>query len=721
MAKKGLDTKTASPAIGEKKGKLDKTPKATPKFESKRQLVSDDDEPKAKAPTPAGAKSAAKPAKGTPVAKKEPTKPSLMDMSDEDDDMIDQAPAKAAPAKQTPKAAPQVKGAAKAATPAPKGSAPAKATPPASKGPAKASAPALKGTPKGATPAGSKGAGKPASAAKAPPPPPVDDDMDDDEDFEGLGDEDDDEDLDDDEEGVGMEDLLVGEEFSDEDDEDEEGDEIMNGKAAPVKGAVKGATPAATKAAASSKPAPKVNTPATKGKETPAPKGKETPTPKGKETPAPKGKETPAPKGKETPAPKSTTPAAKGKETPAPKGKETPAPKGKETPAPKGKETPAAKGKETPAAKGNTPAPKGKATPVAAPVLDEDEDDEDDEDYEDSGIGLDIEADEEELEEEDDEGEGEDEDEDELPNAAALGRPGATPGKALSAKATPSAKSKALMDEDEDEEDDEMGDIGDEEGDDDEDDEEGDEDDQEEEDEDDEPKLPSPKRKAPEAKSAPPAKKPKADISAESAESTVHIGGLPYTCTEEDLKALFEENGVDGIKDIRLGKRPDGKLTGTCHIDFENPQQAKKAVELDGSVMASRTLKIAPAKPRKESASKGYKEDSQNSGPKPAGVKTVFVGNLPFSINEDRLREVFEECGEIDKIRLITNADGQSKGYGYIEFSETEAVDKAIKKDRSEVDGRPIKVDYETGGGGGGRGGRGDSGGFRGRGRGGRD
>ncbi|RUS77540.1 hypothetical protein EGW08_014694 [Elysia chlorotica] len=71
---------------------------------------------------------------------------------------------------------------------------------------------------------------------------------------------------------------------------------------------------------------------------------------------------------------------------------------------------------------------------------------------------------------------------------------------------------------------------------------------------------------------------------------------------------------------------------------------------------------------------------------------TVFVSNLDFSLGEDRLREVFGKCGQISNIRLVKNYKGRSKGFGYVEFTESNAVLKALKLDREFVDGRPMFV-----------------------------
>ncbi len=87
----------------------------------------------------------------------------------------------------------------------------------------------------------------------------------------------------------------------------------------------------------------------------------------------------------------------------------------------------------------------------------------------------------------------------------------------------------------------------------------------------------------------------------------------------------------------------------------------------------------------------------------------LFVGNLPHSINNDQLRELFEAYGSVTSARVIMDKVTQrSKGFGFVEMgSETEAKAAIEGLDSKEVSGRPIAVKVanpreERGNGGGG-------------------
>ena len=87
----------------------------------------------------------------------------------------------------------------------------------------------------------------------------------------------------------------------------------------------------------------------------------------------------------------------------------------------------------------------------------------------------------------------------------------------------------------------------------------------------------------------------------------------------------------------------------------------------------------------------------------------IFVGSLPWSINNDSLKELFAQYGEITEAVVINDRDsGRSKGFGFVTFTKEEEAQKALEMDGKEVEGRTIVVNMakprenRTGGGGGG-------------------
>ena len=72
----------------------------------------------------------------------------------------------------------------------------------------------------------------------------------------------------------------------------------------------------------------------------------------------------------------------------------------------------------------------------------------------------------------------------------------------------------------------------------------------------------------------------------------------------------------------------------------------------------------------------------------------IYVGNLPFTVTEDELKNMFSEFGEIASANIINDRySGQSKGFGFVEMTSQEEAGKAINAlNNSDVQGRNIKV-----------------------------
>jgi RNA recognition motif-containing protein len=71
----------------------------------------------------------------------------------------------------------------------------------------------------------------------------------------------------------------------------------------------------------------------------------------------------------------------------------------------------------------------------------------------------------------------------------------------------------------------------------------------------------------------------------------------------------------------------------------------------------------------------------------------LFVGNLPWSMNNDTLNELFAQYGAITEAIVISDRDsGRSKGFGFVTFTNPEDAKKALEMDGKEIDGRAIVV-----------------------------
>ena len=86
----------------------------------------------------------------------------------------------------------------------------------------------------------------------------------------------------------------------------------------------------------------------------------------------------------------------------------------------------------------------------------------------------------------------------------------------------------------------------------------------------------------------------------------------------------------------------------------------------------------------------------------------LFVGSLPWSLNNDSLRELFAQYGEITEAVVIMDRNtGRSRGFGFVTFAKEEDAQKALEMSGKEVEGRALVVNMSkpredrAGGGGG--------------------
>eukprot|EP00494_Astrolonche_serrata_P034171 UN34440 len=160
----------------------------------------------------------------------------------------------------------------------------------------------------------------------------------------------------------------------------------------------------------------------------------------------------------------------------------------------------------------------------------------------------------------------------------------------------------------------------------------------------------------------------------------VYVSGIPYEATENDLKKFFKVCGkVEKVVYPKLDNKSRPK--GYAFIHFSSEAQAAEAIEINGAQLMGRKLLI-------KYSSKGRLTK------KPADCKIIFISNLNFKTSEEDVERFFSDCGDIIEVRLPSNKKGYKHGIGYVEFTNTESVDKAIKKDGETLGERPITVNW---------------------------
>ena len=76
--------------------------------------------------------------------------------------------------------------------------------------------------------------------------------------------------------------------------------------------------------------------------------------------------------------------------------------------------------------------------------------------------------------------------------------------------------------------------------------------------------------------------------------------------------------------------------------------------------------------------------------------KKLYVGNLPYTVTSDSLKTTFSEYGDIvDAVVITDRASGRSKGFGFVEFADEKAAQKAVEEmNGKEMEDRKLVVNF---------------------------
>ena len=72
----------------------------------------------------------------------------------------------------------------------------------------------------------------------------------------------------------------------------------------------------------------------------------------------------------------------------------------------------------------------------------------------------------------------------------------------------------------------------------------------------------------------------------------------------------------------------------------------------------------------------------------------IYVGNLSYSVDENELKKLFEQHGEVSSAQIIIDKhSGRSKGFGFVEMTDDTQAEAAIEAlNNQDFQGRNIKV-----------------------------
>jgi len=74
-------------------------------------------------------------------------------------------------------------------------------------------------------------------------------------------------------------------------------------------------------------------------------------------------------------------------------------------------------------------------------------------------------------------------------------------------------------------------------------------------------------------------------------------------------------------------------------------------------------------------------------------MKSIYVGNIPFSASEDDLRALFSEYGAVQSLKFVNDREtGRFRGFAFVEMDDADALAAIEALDGSPLAGRTLKV-----------------------------
>lgn len=177
----------------------------------------------------------------------------------------------------------------------------------------------------------------------------------------------------------------------------------------------------------------------------------------------------------------------------------------------------------------------------------------------------------------------------------------------------------------------------------------------------------------------------------------VYVSNVSFDATEDDFHSHFGECGE--IEEVTIPTLyTSGRPKGFAFVRFTTQDGRNAALKLDGTSLINRTIGVRENRGRAQKGLGQRRERrKRQSGlsEKPPGCTTVFVGNLPWTTDEDDLMNLFsQKCGPILSARIVRQSwTKRSRGFGYVEFQNEADVDSAVQLQLTIAD-RELRLDY---------------------------
>jgi len=148
--------------------------------------------------------------------------------------------------------------------------------------------------------------------------------------------------------------------------------------------------------------------------------------------------------------------------------------------------------------------------------------------------------------------------------------------------------------------------------------------------------------------------------------TSLYVGDLDFNVTDSQLYDLF--NQVGQVVSVRVCRDMSTRRSlGYGYVNYSNSQDAARALNV---------LNFTPVNNKPIRVMYSQRDPSIRK----SGTANIFIKNLDKAIDPKALKDTFSSFGNILSCKIATDANGQSKGYGFVQFDNEDSAQNAIDK-----------------------------------------
>ncbi|TKR93621.1 hypothetical protein L596_008037 [Steinernema carpocapsae] len=176
----------------------------------------------------------------------------------------------------------------------------------------------------------------------------------------------------------------------------------------------------------------------------------------------------------------------------------------------------------------------------------------------------------------------------------------------------------------------------------------------------------------------------------------VRCRGLPWSCTEEDLKKFFGAPAESVVK-VVLTKTKEGRASGEAYVQFSDEKGYGLAMSKDRENMGNRYVEVFASTLAEMDQPRGFggsrPPPGNSSFVAPMGAAVVRLRGLPYGCTKDEITRFFDGMNIVPGgVVLPYEITGRGKGEAYVVFADADSGTRALDKNKKNIQHRYIEV-----------------------------